>query len=148
MENQTIFQHPQFWQGTEKRSHGHVPLRLWCAPSFRPWVAWAIIRIRNDLYLRRVVWSQRSTNEIDGCEVPLVATTYDAVITELSLISISPFPKSKFRGVDGTAYGLEWREGFVWTSLRWWQSQPEEWTSLQLWHARTIKLFDSLLPSA
>ncbi len=147
MESQTIFEHPELWKGPEKRSHGHVPLRLWRAPSFRPWEAWAVIRIRNALYLRRVVWFRGPNDQIDGCEAPLTAATYDSVVTELSTITIPPFPnpKIKLEGLDGTSCGLDRREGSVWTTFEWWESGPEEWASLHAWHFRTIELFNTLL---
>ena len=125
-------------------------LRVWVYPTFAPCVAWSLAQAGGQFYIRRVVWDQVHTVDLEpntfGTELPVPEETFRKLLAELRAMQLTPFTSTSSTGVDGTSYGVEVGTLEPSGRLSWWGKPPEAWASLQDWHTCATELFESLLP--
>jgi hypothetical protein len=154
MKGREFLEPPENYPGLVERARASVCLRVWLYPSFEPQRSWAVIRAKEGLFLRRIVWDQQRRGgglrppDTYGSETPLANSVFDMLQAELQAIELPPFLPVPTIGVDGTSYGVETGSYMPSARLAWWHTLPEAWGPLRNWHARAAALFDSLLPPA
>lgn len=124
--------------------------RVWVYPTFAPYVAWSLAQASEQFYIRRVVWDQVHTVDLEpitfGTELPVLEETFHKLLAELRAMQLTPFTLASATGVDGTSYGVEVGTFNPSGRLSWWGNPPEAWSPLQAWHTCATQLFESLLP--
>jgi hypothetical protein len=147
-----LLERPDTYPGLAKRKHSLVLLRVWQYPSFHPCSSWAVIQDAKNFFLRRVTLEQRHPFTPEratyGAEVPLQSSVFNALATELRAIELAPFIAVSTLGIDGTSYGVEVGGFALSTRLSWWETPPQNWASLEQWHAHAVAQFEALLPAS
>lgn len=146
-----ILAHPERYPGLRVHKHLCVPLRVWCHPSFDPYISWAVLKAQSSFYVRRVIWDQSPTTLPEpntfGSEAALNAQVFVSLMHDLQTLAIPPFSATALVGLDGTRYGIEASDTMSSARLTWWEDHPETWAPLRAWHERAVAELEAPLPA-
>jgi len=138
--------HPESYPGMSIRAVSEIELLLWRNNSLGEYTAWALIQSGKDCLVRRIIWNQRSTYNLNEPEIycadaitsieefnRILGTLHDS----LNNVTVNAPPTIT---VDGVWSGVLYQK----RRIEWWGQPEDNLDELSQWHDNAVVHLDAL----
>lgn len=152
-----VLLNPERFPSLHKRTDFHRQLCVWRLPSFEPHSSWSLfVADRSKDYVvrrlehdpRRGLPSNRIDPHIFGAEAPVREAAGLKIIATFEGLSVPPFRRPGWVGLDGTYFGVHFGNNWQGTRINWWSRPSEDWSPLIATFNALIQQFEEILPAS